>query len=280
MAKTEKTEVKTCFVITPIGEDSSDERRAADGLIASAIRPALKELDFEVVAAHEISDPGSITRQVIEHLLNTPLVVANLTGLTPNAMYELAVRHAVRLPLVVIAERGTKLPFDVSDERTIFYTNDMAGVEELKPRLTDMAKKAMGDKEPDNPIYRVVTSTIMKEKAGTDDFQQYMIQILGGIQSSVGQLMAKSQERPKARTIKIREWDYDNQIVIDDKDKDPGKMISDFVRENPLGGATWGKKESGKYIFSFNMGDKDIDPMSVVKGLLAHGINVLEYEFK
>ena len=55
---------KTCFVITPIGEKNSDTRRHINGVIQLAIKPALG-VNYNVIAAHEINEPGNVTKQIV-----------------------------------------------------------------------------------------------------------------------------------------------------------------------------------------------------------------------
>lgn len=153
----EEKKQNRCFVITPIGSEGSDIRKKAEGIISAVIEPVLVELDYEIFIPHKMTNPGSITSQVIQHIIEDELVIANLTGLNANVMYELAVRHAIRKPIVCIAENGTKLPFDVATERSIFYDDCMNGVNSAREALTKMIANATDCKqEINNPIYRAI----------------------------------------------------------------------------------------------------------------------------
>ncbi|MFM9487871.1 hypothetical protein [Pseudomonas monachiensis] len=173
---------KQCFVVTPIGGAASDTRRATDGLISSVLKPVLTELGYDVHVAHEISLTGSITRQVVQHLLDDDLVIANLTSLNPNVMYELAVRHCVGKPVVTIAENGTNLPFDIAEERTIFFANDMRGVVELISSLRQVISANEEKPIVDNPVLRVREHKVLVESLDQGDANEILASRLDSIE--------------------------------------------------------------------------------------------------
>lgn len=223
---------KRCFLITPIGPADSEIRRSTDGLIASVIRPVCESLGLEFFVAHEIADPGSITTKVIEHLVEDELVIANLTTLNPNVMYELAVRHAKRLPVVIIAEERTPLPFDVSDQRTIFFKNDMAGVHELSNRLPSAVKAALNDNLPDNPIYRAVGHIAIQESTTETDTNKFFARKLEQIEEQLTQLIYRNKTpvgEVRNSIVEVREY----ELTVLNKDVEAFmsdvNLISGFV---------------------------------------------------
>jgi len=143
-----------CFIITPIGDDTDPIRRHIEGIIDAAITPALGD-NYEIVVAHKISEPGSITKQIIAEVYNAKLVIANITNRNPNVMYELALRHAIGKPAIMIAEKGTSLPSDIIMQRTIFYYNDAKGVLELKEDLKK-AEQNISFSDKCGPIYDIL----------------------------------------------------------------------------------------------------------------------------
>lgn len=180
---------KRCFIITPIGEPESDIRKKADGLIAAVIKPVVERYGYTVICPHEMSKSGSITQQVIEEILNDELVIANLTGLNANVMYELAIRHATRKPVITLSERSTKLPFDISTERTLFYEDNMFQVAILNQELEKAIKESANAKNEDNPIFRAkleleVRTTLPNTKEG--NALEFIINKIGELDTKLG----------------------------------------------------------------------------------------------
>lgn len=186
----EPQERDICFIITPIGEDGSAIRKKTEGILKNVIKPVCSNTNLHAIVAHEIDEPGSITNQVIQHVLESKMVIANLTGLNPNVMYELAIRHASRKPVICIAEENTKLPFDITTERTIFYTDDMYGAVNLQTQLYAKIQAALEGAVVDNPIYRAITDSIIKgihfsHKNEDSDTLLYILQRLDNIESTL-----------------------------------------------------------------------------------------------
>ena len=114
------TEKKKCFVISPIGEPDSDTRIRADKVLNTIIKPAIEKYNYITERADEIDKPGIITNQVIQCVVDSYLVIADLTDQNPNVFYELAIRHALRKPFIQLIDKNQEIPFDVYPTRTVF----------------------------------------------------------------------------------------------------------------------------------------------------------------
>ncbi|GGH64287.1 hypothetical protein [Phaeocystidibacter marisrubri] len=123
------------FIIGPIGDNGSPERKRIDGLI-SLIKENKKELNIATVSAsHTIDISGKITHQILKSLITVDLVISDISNHNPNVMYELAVRHAQRRPCILIATNNTIIPFDIHDNRVLYYEDSIAGYPDFFVRL-------------------------------------------------------------------------------------------------------------------------------------------------
>jgi len=160
----------TCFYITPIGEDGSDYRRHSDLFLGNIVEPALASFSLRVIRADGIDKPGMITRQIIEYILRSRLVIADLSFHNPNVFYELALRHATRLPIVQIIRAGDLVPFDIHQMRTIIIDNRdiyslVPKIETYRSEIASQVRRALeAESEIDTPIstyfpsFRVITN--------------------------------------------------------------------------------------------------------------------------
>lgn len=163
---------KECFVIGPIGEPGSDQRKHADMLLNAVVREVLeKECGYRVIRADQTAEPGMINDRVIHEIMNCALAVGDVTFHNPNAFYELALRHAARLPVIHFAQAGTRLPFDTAGHRAIIADiTRWEGIEAARKELREAVKSVQApDYRVSNPVTQALASFALRASADPRD---------------------------------------------------------------------------------------------------------------
>lgn len=107
---------------------------------SDSIKPLVEEIGYESVRVDEISQPGIILNDIWRQLTEASVVIAEVTEANPNVYYEIGVAHALNKSTVLLAQKGTKLPFDLGPHRCIFYENTIPG----RARLLDALRTSLG----------------------------------------------------------------------------------------------------------------------------------------
>ena len=105
------------------------------------IKPALEEAEYEVLRADSFFDQQNILRDIIRGMFNSDLVVAELTTLNANVLYELGLCHGLRIPTIMLAQSIDEIPFDLRSYRTLIYSTNFNQVGKLKQSLFEIATR-------------------------------------------------------------------------------------------------------------------------------------------
>ncbi|SEG04935.1 hypothetical protein SAMN03080598_02320 [Algoriphagus boritolerans DSM 17298 = JCM 18970] len=130
------------------------------------IKPVVEAKGIDCVRADEITHSGSIDVQMYKELLQADLVIADLSTLNANALYELGVRHALRpYTTIVISEDKLMYPFDLNHVVIHSYQHlgdaiDYEEVERFRGALGNIIQTVLDKNEADSPVYTYLNSLI------------------------------------------------------------------------------------------------------------------------
>jgi hypothetical protein len=96
-------------------------------IYADVIRRACTDFGLQPIRADEVFGPGLIIEDISSQLERSRIVIADITPKNPKVYFEVGYAQAARNPIILLAEKGTQLPFDVSGFRTLFYENSIYG---------------------------------------------------------------------------------------------------------------------------------------------------------
>lgn len=94
---------------------------------SEVIKSICDEEHIDVTRIDEEAGPGLIIQDITRAIREAKVVIADISPVNANVFYEVGFAHALNKPTILLAEKGTKLPFDVSPFRTLFYENSIGG---------------------------------------------------------------------------------------------------------------------------------------------------------
>lgn len=111
--------MKTCFVISSIGSKDSPERKDADLKYDQVFQPVLDSKKYQITRSDKITTSGYVSREIIRKLIDSDLVISDISDRNPNVFYELAIRNAINKPYIIIKKETQSIPFDIKDPRAL-----------------------------------------------------------------------------------------------------------------------------------------------------------------
>jgi hypothetical protein len=147
---------RKCFIIGPMGEQPDEAGlHSLQRLARNIIMPLLTELQlsYQVITPWELP-PGDIMTGVISAIDRADFVIADLTGLNPNVMYELAICHSLGKHVITVG--ADKPPFDIYGITHIYLARDTMPDAKLRAQLiaaiTYVHEQLLEGDLPENPV--------------------------------------------------------------------------------------------------------------------------------
>lgn len=125
---------KRIFVVMSFASEFND-------VYILGIREVVEKLNFVVERADEIEHNGNILAVIYDKIRFADAVIAETTMHNPNVFYELGYAHALGKPTILIARKGSDIPFDIQSENHILYGSIVELREKLERRLQESLEK-------------------------------------------------------------------------------------------------------------------------------------------
>lgn len=121
------------FVLTPFLDEFIPTFRR--------IRSIAQDIDLTCKRGDEEKFDGDIFPHILQYIAKARLIIANITGRSPNVLYELGIAHALDKPVILLARHAEELPIDLRTKSVIFYKDDDDLENKLKDALLKIFRK-------------------------------------------------------------------------------------------------------------------------------------------
>jgi hypothetical protein len=218
-----------CFVIMPISDAAGYEPGHFGRVYEHVIKPAVLQAGFQPIRADDTNKTDYIVINIVRMVVESAIVLCDYSAKNPNVMYELGVRHAFNLPVVLIKDRSTDKVFDIQGLRYTEYDETLRvdsvqkDIARIKKAVEDTAK---ADSTSYNSIVQLAGLTAAKvpdRKEVSGDTQLIMSAI-----AALEQRLDAVSGKPVARHLRFE----NDAVVLNDGDvARVGDAIHDYHKK-------------------------------------------------
>lgn len=114
--------------------------------VYEAIRQACSAQHIETLRVDEIYKPTKIMDDVFSTIVQSQLVICDLTKRNANVLYETGLAHALNQDVILITQNMEDIPFDLRHFRVIKYLPNREGLSKLTEDLQQTIRETLASK--------------------------------------------------------------------------------------------------------------------------------------
>jgi hypothetical protein len=123
----------------PISDQEGYEKGHFNRVYEHLIKPACEKAGFLPIRADEEVKTNYIVVDIIKKILDSEMVICDLSAKNPNVLYELGLRQAFNKKVVLIKDKKTNRIFDIQGLRTLDYDNTLR-IDEVNKSVEQISK--------------------------------------------------------------------------------------------------------------------------------------------
>jgi hypothetical protein len=118
-----------------------------DSAYKEVIRPIIKKFGYKPLRIDEVQDSGRISDQILTEIIESEIILADLSEERPNCYYEAGFAHAIRKKIIFTIRKGSNIHFDLAGHRFIEWETEGELRRELQKRFKAIKGNGIKSKE-------------------------------------------------------------------------------------------------------------------------------------
>ena len=142
---------RVCFVVMPISDIEGYESGHFNRVYEHLLKPSCSKAGFTPIRADEVAKTNYIIIDILRKIIESDLVLCDISARNPNVLYELGIRQAFNKPVTLVKDSKTEKIFDIQGFRYAEYDHTLRvdsvqrDLDKIAKSLTDTASSSQAD---------------------------------------------------------------------------------------------------------------------------------------